>query len=107
MTTLLDVWKDAWYFMKIKGFPLEGYQENLIVSHVPSWCENETRFPTQENLVYFITEHFENTKWPEMPPEVKTLIFEYKLSMMKEWKWPEWGYKDMKQFKPISGDNNV
>lgn len=51
-----------------------------------------------EQLAYFITEFFENSKIP--PPDcLIDIIKNYKIMMMELWDYPEWGYKDIK--KPI------
>lgn len=88
MSTLLDVWKEAWAWMQSIGVPLKVEQKEQIKNY--SLPKNYTRTP--EQMAYFLTEHYENIK--EKPlPELVPIIAAYKQKMMELWGYPEWGYK--------------
>lgn len=94
--TLTSLWDEAWALMHKWGMPLnEAQQQRIKNFQFPLDYEE----PSQFSMAYFITEHFENLKWPDMPQEIKGLIHVYKIHMMNMWHWPEWGYADVKHEK--------
>ena len=87
-TTLRNIWREAWAWMKSIGVPLKAEQEEEIKTYYLP--EGYKRTPHQ--MAYFLTEHYENMKEPPTP-ELKLVIDAYKRKMMEKWGWPTWGYK--------------
>ena len=88
-TTLLDLWREWWAWMKAYGVPLLPYQEEQIRG-----VEVPKEKYTPHDLAYALTEHYENPSMKERPlPELQPVIDAYKRKMMEEWGWPQWGYK--------------
>jgi hypothetical protein len=107
--TILDMWKEAWAWMRDNGIPLEPYQDNQI-GHIALTKEEKSK--SIQSMAYFITEHADGMmrhskkmyeEWHQ-PDEIKELILNYKVQMMDIWGWPEWGFKDVKNLKPKQVD---
>ena len=96
--SLMDVWDAAWHWMREEGgikfipgsLPERGADRwNGVVDFSGS---------TPEKMAYYITEHYEGRQ-SEPPDHLRKVILGYKVHMMNEWGWPEWGYKDVKYLK--------
>lgn len=102
--TFMGLWRDAWLWMQDNNAVLEPYQHEQIKNHNYILYNKDT--PIKE-MAYFLTQHDDGMrkheknlweKW-EKTEEMKNVILDYKIKMMEEWGWPEWGYADVKHLR--------
>lgn len=94
--TGMSVWTGFYQWCEDNDIPITNIQKAWIKQYRPVPMPQNT---PPENLAYFLTEHFENISWPEMPDNIKEIILKDKVSRMKEWGWPSWGFKDVMYLK--------
>lgn len=99
-SSFMRIWEEAWFWMEKWGLPLNNWQKDRIKGLTD--CREE---PSKLSMAYYITEHCEHLSNDKIPEEFKPIILEYKIHMMNQWGWPEWGYKDVKHLKP-QGENH-
>lgn len=93
----MDLWRKAYRWLRDEqDIKLSVFQEKYA-NEWPDDYDWSNTLP--EDMAYCMTEFFQDRK--DSPPEhLIPIIQAYKIKMMEIWKWPEWGYKDVKHLKP-------
>jgi hypothetical protein len=97
--TLMNVWSGFYRWCEENNIPITETQRRWISEFPPLQIAKDT---PADNLGYYLTEHFENLKWPAMPEDIKNIILKDKVERMTLWNWPTWGFKDVMHLKPTA-----